>query len=317
MNPYPERLEELHIWLGARYNQYDRQATEVLLAALLPPELTRTRRPWIIIETDYPSRDCSDAWFSFGGEAVVHSLSVPRVLRCAPSEEIVRNWVELRSTDAAGLFVESEWRRIMKIGRGAMSTFRGNYQHLMSVCLRLRVAHPKGDYAVRVDRDADRLELGRLVRRVLDSSLRPARKPSETARDRPPASFLYWCELLQRVAPYLTDWEMLTGGLAAVARGIAILYSDGRPPDWAAVDRIMRDCINPCTYQIMSQAADHKRANRVADFWSKDDEIRNVKNEIKRLYREGVLVMTRHYRPHGLAASEWRELIDRSKPILT
>jgi len=63
MNPYrPGSKNFINGW-RPRFGQKDRQATEVLLTALLDPKLTRRKRPWLIVETDYPSRDTSEAWF--------------------------------------------------------------------------------------------------------------------------------------------------------------------------------------------------------------------------------------------------------------
>jgi hypothetical protein len=40
VNPYPERIDELHEFLATRYGQRDRQATEILLACIMDPAIT-------------------------------------------------------------------------------------------------------------------------------------------------------------------------------------------------------------------------------------------------------------------------------------
>ena len=46
---------------------------ELLLSALV--NCPRTASPWLILETNWYSRDCQDAWFAFGGHWTPCSLA--------------------------------------------------------------------------------------------------------------------------------------------------------------------------------------------------------------------------------------------------
>jgi hypothetical protein len=332
MNPYPQRIEELHQCLESRYGQRDRQATEILLIAMLDPAITRTRRPWIMIETDWPRREFHDAWFAFGavGDAIIpKSLALARIARAQAGEAIMQEWLAGRRAGTPGIFVEAEWRRLPRSGGshgGNLWRITHSYAVLLAQCVRLRVAHPRSNIATRFDTDADGAELCRLTRRVLDNEFRRTAAPKA---DPLPPSFLYWCELLQKVAPCQTDWESLTGGLASAARGIATLYCDGRSADWRAAERIMRDTIGYETSVILSQAGMGRSEGRKAFevFCRQHDSTYDTTvEEIRRLNREGVILARKNYglrdgyRYHPwrylLGAPEWRELIDRGKEIL-
>jgi hypothetical protein len=335
MNPYPERIEELHRWLDARFGQKDRQATEILLTGLLDPGLTRRKRPWMIVETDYPNRDTSEAWFGLGGEAVVRSLAVPRVMRSQLCEETLTSWISTRRGGATGLFVDAEWRRLpdrlpssqlwTKVGWRQMMT--RTYAVLMAMCVRLRVVHPRSSYAALADRHADLSELGRRARRVLDNGHRSA--VSDEPATLPPA-FMYWCELLQRIAPLQTDWESLVGNLTAIATGVSLLYSDGRGPDWSATERVMRDCIPFATAAIVEQTALKRTEGirayqRFRKYGYAPHRLAN--DEVKRLNMEGIVLQRVNFKGprdpyehhpwrYRLASKEWLELLDRKKKIL-
>jgi hypothetical protein len=332
MNPYPDRLDELHRWLESQYGHKDIQATEILLASQLGTAITHMKHPWIIIETDYPNRDTSDGWFAFGGEAQVKSLSVPRVQKSRFCEDIVQEWIAERSKGEPQLFIDAEWRRLPTSGRGAtLMMMTHSYSILLSMCIRLRVAHPRGDHAVRFDSEADKAELARLTRRVLDNAHRGKVKPIPAI----PASFLYWCELLQRLAPLQADWETLTGSIAAVARNIALLYNDDRVPDWRAAERVMRDSIPSLTAWLIEHVAAVERdgANAFQLFKQSGQRIREpVVDEIRRLHHAGVFytrsvnfyegnsrnnprLMIRYRLAKG-ESHDWTSLLDRQKEIL-
>jgi len=93
---------------------------------------------------------------------------------------------------------------------------------------------------------------GRRAERVLDNSHRAI---VSDAAVRLPDAFMYWCELLQRIAPLPDDWESLVGNLTAIATGVELVIADGRDPDWRAVERVMRDSIPFVTVEILKQTA--------------------------------------------------------------
>lgn len=347
MNPYPDRLEELHCWLADRFGQRDRQATEILLSGQLSRP-GQSRPPWLIIETDYPSRDMTSGWFSFGGQVKALSMAVPRVQRSQVCEEIMQGWLADRSVGRCGLFVESEWRKPPrlspvqmwgKFGHRAQRTH--TYAILLSQCIRVRVEHPRTDHVIRDGREADLRELGRLTGRVLDCYMRSNQTPNGSALISPgqatwqgagpsdvPKSFLYWCELLQRIAPLQTDWESLLMNLSGVARGIGYLRGDG-VADWAAALRCFRDCVPALAVELMLEAAVGRVAGRERLKSYKQSgrgEDTVMVEEVKRLHAAGVLLARRNfvkvndgYRWHPwryrIGSQDWRDLIDRSKAL--
>ena len=332
MNPYPERLTELHRFLEAQFGHKDRMATEILLTALLPTIVTGHRRPWIIIETDWPSRDCQSAWFSFGltdcrldgatnilttaGNAdrlAVRSLSTPRVQRSARCEEILQEWLALRRTDAPGLFVEAEWRRLPTAGRGAtllMATH--SYSVLLSQCIRLRVDHPRGGYATltRDEQTAVTNELRRLASRVLDCSHRALTRPMtiNSQLDKQIGKLRYWLELLQRLAPLQTDWDALIGSVSACATGRDALYGEQteRRLDGGTAERLMRDMIPYATRTILEQTAlGRARGIKAFQLFKQSGQVadRAITHEIRRLARERVLTARQNYRAAAAASA--------------
>jgi len=346
MNPYPDRLNDLHAFLESTFGHKDRQSTDVLLTALLPESVTGYRRPWIIIETDWPSRDCSSAWFSFGltgdhtidtnhNGFMVRSLSVPRVQRSQLCEEILQDWLSLRRTSAPGLFVDAEWRRMPTSGRGAVLLMATHsYCVLLTQCIRLRIAHPRGGFGTmpRDEQTKATTELARLARRVLDCSHRPLSRPLPDRRQ--PASLFYWCELLQRLAPLQTDWETLTGSLTAIATGVGALY--GRETvsfDGEVASRLMRDCVPYATRWILeSSGLERSKGIKAFQLFKQSGQVadRAIVAEIRRLAREGVLVTRQNYKamaandPYGyhpwryrFGDEDYRKLLDRSERILT
>ena len=345
MNPYPDRIAELHSHLAAVWSQRDTVATEILLAALLPASLTRIRRPWLIVETDYLHRDTSAAWFSFGLPDTTHvrSLALARVQRRDPGTQMIEGWLQERTRDVPGLWVDAEWRRLAFGGSSWVRERHSVYAVLMAMCVRLRVEYPKGDTGIRQDRDADLQELARLTRRVLDSQYRSSRahgtpqgvplapqaaQAAQAANTQPaqPGSLFYWCELLQRVAPSQSDWDTLTGSLAAIARGISLLYMDGRAPDWAAAERVLRDCVPYATGWLISEAhkspsAAHATYKKTGgDFASEE----RVAVELRRLHKEGVLLRRQARKVvasslpwrYRVAHADWVTLLDRDTRIL-
>ena len=337
MNPYPERIAELHAHLAAVWSQRDTQATEILLAALLPASLTRMRRPWLIVETDYLSRDTSAAWFSLGMPEYVHarSLAVPRSVRARDCRQWSDNVLAEDPFDQPGVFVDAEWRVLPN--RYKCVTAIASYYALLARCVHLRVAQPKSDIGVRTmnARESDRLELARLARRVLDSQHRSPVAHSTpqgvllagASADTAPQSLYYWSELVQKLAPAQVEWECLTGSIAAVAHGIATLYNDGRAPDWFAAERGLRDTVPYATTRLILEASHGPVAARMAHIQSGGvtGSGERVTVELKRLEREGVLTKRRgHHKVlagavaerYKVAHRDWVTLIDRNERIL-
>lgn len=317
MNPYPQRIEDLHLHLARRYGQVDRQATEILLAALLPKSLTRAAPPWFVIETDYPNRDTRDAWFSFGGIVPVESVAAARIQRADTREKMVTEWLDTRKTGAPGLFVDAEWRRLTHLtsGRRYPSIIPGMYGLLMSQCLRLRVAYPKGAHGADCDRDVHRAELERLTRRVLDHDHRTVRPCVEP----PPRGMYYWVELLQKLSTQQSDWDVLIAGLAAVARSTCTLYNDtDRGPDWTMSERLIRDMVNWSTTWILEQCSRKKSPRAWDTYMTTGYNLNRAWNaEIRRLRREGVIdkgyLDGSGYRKFKVLNEDWRVIADHKE----
>lgn len=313
MNPYPERMEELHAWLDTRFGQRDRQATEILLAAILASSDPAPLR--VIIETDWPQVDTSLAWFTFGGLARCRTLEDLRASRPRYRERMTTEWL----ADGEFLFVEPAWRALQKRFARDIATTGTFYAN----CVRLRVESPKGGQGLQTieQRRGDRQELNRLARRALDPMLRSAlasRNVAARSTDKTPESLLFWLELTARIAPGQADFDCLTGSIAGVARGIAGLYHDGRDADWTAAERVMRDCIADMTTRIIEDRAG-------------DSQDRPERAEYKRLLRLDVLQQRRRRKkgapplisvkgvkpgPSPGLAKHWRDLLDRNKRIL-
>ena len=321
LNPYPRRIEDLHLHLARRYGQTDRQATEVLLAALLPKSLTRAAPPWFVIETDYPNRDTRGAWFSFGGLARPEPLATVRVSHPRMREKVLDMWLASRQTGAPGLFVDSEWRRLTHLTvRGSYPTVAVNtYATFMSQCLRLRVAYPKGAHGADCDRELHARELERLTRRVLDHDHRTARPCVEP----PPKGMYYWVELLQKLSTQQSDWDVLIAGLAAVARSTCMLYNDtDRGPDWSMAERLIRDMVNYSTGWILEQCSRKKSPRAWDTYMTTGYNLNRAWNaEIRRLRREGVIdkgyLDGSGYRKYKVLNEDWRVIADRKERMFT
>lgn len=308
MNPYPDRINDLHNFLEREYGQKDRQATEILLSCLLEEKITQTKSPRLIIETDYPSLDTSGAWFSLGLNNWVQPLALARINRRQASEELVQSWLRVEQEGRRLFFVDAEWRRMPTSGHGARLLMMTHaYGILLSQCLRLRVEYPKGIFSTQINRDGKIQELNALTYRVLDNQFRDYGNAHSA---QPPASFLYYCELLQKLAPMQSDWDVLVGGLVTITRNITLLYNDGRPSDWAAATRVMRDCIPYTTRWILEHVneARHKGINSMRLFRQSGQSLdRPFVAEVRRLAREGVLQVEERFKPNDpYAYNPWR-----------
>ena len=320
LNPYPQRLEDLHIHLERKYGQTDREATEVLLAALLPPSLTSAAPPWIVIETDYPNRDTRDAWFSFGGIAHVEPLATARVSHPRIREKILGMWLQSKQAGMPGLYVDSEWRRLTHLTvRGSYPTIAVNtYGTFQSQCLRLRVAYPKGAHGADCDREVHHAELARLTRRVLDNDHRTMKPCVEP----PPRGMYYWCELLQKLSTLQTDWDAMVAGLAATVRSTCMLYNDpvAHPPDWTVAERMVRDMVNWSTTWILEQCSKKKNPRAWDTYMTTGYNLNRAWNaEIRRLRREGVIdkgyLDGSGYRKYKVLNEDWSTIADRDAPM--
>ena len=258
-NLQEQLLRELHGFIAAEYGQLDTEAVDLILVSVLLPSIApyfSTRRPHFILDTDWPSRDVSSAWFSLGGAAPAYALCNARLAK--RKEDLLKEWVDkITLLDEPALFVESEWRSTSPLGRGNGSFNRMetvfSYKVLAARSLRLRVTHAKATAGLCTEPEARSQRLKDLAGRLIDNA--SIRGFPLAAKPELPKSFLYWCELLQKLNRDLSDWETLTSGLACLAPRLAILR--GRDEitgeDWSAVRRVMRDSVSYATKTIIEE----------------------------------------------------------------
>lgn len=232
------RIDDLAHLLAREYAVEDRAVIEVLLSALI--ECPRTAGPWLILETNWYSRDCQDGWFAFGGLWMPSSLA--RIRARYPWREIeaeTKEWLD--SPSEQRLFIEPDFERFPYFSKLSQAQF------LLQRSLRVRTRSARAADPLRsLDkfnqaRRAD--ELAAATSCVLEDRI--GARPSDPPRFREPAHFLYHVELVQRLAPWYLDWHSLVRAFGLVA--IRHAYLDGRtetdPTDDAIMARLARDSV--------------------------------------------------------------------------
>ena len=336
---YLSRIEDLHKHLELEFGHKDRQATEILLASRMTPEITGRSSPWILIETDYPSINTENAWF---GWAHAQSLALARIRRTQLNEEMMQEWLMVRRSGMPMTFVDAEWRHVPKPPEtivwskvGWRRLWTRTYQILLANCVRVRVEHPRTSITIINSTSLTQvsqasLEANRLANRVLDNQFRERRNGNIAGRDIPKA-FNYWCERLQQLCPMQTDWEALLTNLSTTAYNLSVLRNDGSMYDWVAVERIMRDTV-PYMTRYLYDIADKNQNPQESPTSFKNrhkrygEASREMIEEMKRICRMRVLIPKRHisvheaYRWHPskyhAVHEDWINLMDREKRIL-
>jgi hypothetical protein len=229
-------LDDLHQHLNAVYQIDDAGAVNLLLAALI--DVPRTAGCWMILETDWLSRDCSPAWFAFGGTWSPESLGKIRAMRPRQANQLITQWRE--EPAVSRLFVEPDWQQLPRARRIS------EMPSLVARSLRVRVKAPRSIGALVLDqREQDRRAdaLAELVRRVLEDRI--GARPVDPPRFVQPANFLYHAELLQRLAPWYPDWSELINALASLAIHHAYLFGRDQTAeeDWTAMGRVAADSV--------------------------------------------------------------------------
>jgi len=234
------RIDEVAHQLSRDWAVEDRAAIDILLSALVP--CPRTPGVWLILETNWYSRECREAWFSFGEQWLPYSL--PQLRARSPWRMIEALTVEW--LDAAGeerLFIEPDFERYPRFHRLT------NAQYLLQRSLRLRTHSNRVGHGLRAldEREEERRQdqLSALARGVLEDRV-GARPPDPPAFKEPP-NFLYHLELIQRLAPWYPDWETLLRTFAILGVRHACLYGrrQTEAEDHRAMARVARDSIPP------------------------------------------------------------------------
>ena len=91
MIDWSARLDDLAFHLATQYRMEDRAALEILLSALVPTP--RTSALWLVLETNWFSRDCQRAWFSFGETWLPQSLPLLRTMRPRKANQLLAKWL--------------------------------------------------------------------------------------------------------------------------------------------------------------------------------------------------------------------------------
>ena len=242
------RIEDLCDHLAREHGVDDKLAVEVLLSALVP--CPRTRSPWLILETNWYSRNCYGGWFSFGETWLPRSLAQIRAR--SPWREIeaeTKEWLE--DEKAERLFIEPDWERYPRFHRLTQAQF------LLQRALRVRTKRNRGDHTIRTldeqERDRRTDELAALTRAVLEDRI--GSRPQNPPAFRQPPNFLYHLELLQRLAPWYTDWDTLVALFAQLAIRRAYLYgrTETNDEDNLAMARVARDSVPPWIQKAVRQ----------------------------------------------------------------
>src|SRR5215471_18607501 len=171
---WANRIDDLADLLAREYAIYDRPAIEILLAALI--HCPRTASSWLILETNWYSRDFSEAWFSFGESWSPRSW--PRLRARSPWRETEAEMKEmLENASDEHVFIEPDFERYPYFNRLTQAPF------FLLRSLRLRTKSMRAADPLRSldkynqDRRAD--ELSAATRYVLEDRIhaRPTNPP--------------------------------------------------------------------------------------------------------------------------------------------
>jgi len=290
------------------YGVEDRQAVEILLSALV--NCPRIRSPWMILETNWYSRNCYNGWFSFGQAWLPCSLSQIRAR--SPWREIeyeTKQWLEDEAAER--LFIEPDWERYPRFHRLTQAQF------LLQRSMRVRTKLSRGDHTLKAlddyERDRRTDQLAAYTRMVLEDQTQS--RPETPPKFRPPANFLYHLELVQRLAPWYTDWDTLVTAFANLAVRHAHLYGNMEtgPEENLILARVAQDSIPPWIAKAVHQLAQGpSKANVVErvmalEEWSKRTQ-HGAHRELVRLRRNGLI----QWSPEKM---HWRLVDEQSEGI--
>jgi hypothetical protein len=231
-----ERVDDLTHHLRSVYQIDDSEAVEILLSGLV--ECPRVQPVWLVLETGWYSRDCGPGWFSFGPQWDPWSMGKIRAMRPRAANELITGW--LNEPSVPRLLVEPDWQQFHHPGRIS------EIVALLARSLHVRIVTPRTTGALAVDdREQERRAdtLAALTRAVIEDRV-SARSADPPVFKQPP-NFLYHAELLQRLAPWYPDWNLLLGALAAIATRHAYLFNrkETNEDDWKIMARLAADSV--------------------------------------------------------------------------
>ena len=241
MIDWTARVDAVIALLAAEYRMDDREAAEILLASLV--ECPRTRSLWLVIETNWYSRYCEYAWFSFGQTWIPRSLAQIRAR--TPWREIEAMVTELLDQpEMERLFVEPDFERYPSYSRVSNALF------ILDRALRVRTIHRRAPAAAQLALD-EREEERRadLVSAAVRSLVEvPAGARGDVPpRFQEPANFIYYAELVHRLSPWFRDWQTLVKALGLLAVRHAHLYGrkETSDDDYRVMARAAGDSVPP------------------------------------------------------------------------
>jgi hypothetical protein len=281
------RIDDVAEFLRRAFDMDDRVAVDVLLAGLV--KCPRTPWIWLVLETNYASRDCDTAWFSFGGHW--NPCSFARLQGRTYWHERrteVREWLEGPIDER--LFVENWYEDYPKFHIWAHA------DQLLHRSLRIRTLTPRTRSALgRLDQWQEELDLDQLRALVANALNDEAgwRGENPPSFEEPP-HFLYYTELLQRLAPWFIDWNTLVQNLAWLAIRHAHLYgrTETGPEEERMLQRVMADSIPPWIAKAIEALADgprkHVSLERAMEFTTRSiwD---SGRRELRRLAQNGLI----------------------------
>lgn len=238
MIDWAARIDELADKLAREYGMPDRPALDVILSALV--DCPGTPAVWLILETNWYSRYCLDAWFAFGETWIPQSL--PRLRARSPwrqIEEEIQQWLDAPSDPH--LFIESDYDRYPYFNR----LTQGHFLLHRSLRIRTRTAR-SGDPLRSLDtRTMDRRKDELAAAADLALADRVRSRAENPPAFRQPTNFLYHLETLQRLAPWYPDWDLFTRSFAALAVRHAHLYNrrETGPEDIRVMARVAADSV--------------------------------------------------------------------------
>jgi len=289
MLDWTARIDALAHQLAAAHSVDDRPALEILLAALI--NCPRTPSSWLTLETNWYARECMDAWFSFGETWTPCSFA--RLRARSPWRAIEAEMKEMmESPSDEHLFVEPDFERYPYWNHSTQA------HYLLQRCLRLRLvttrtADPlRGLDKYNQERRSD--ELYALTRDVLED--RTGARSSDPPRFLEPRDFLYYCELVQKLAPWYRDWTELVQAFAVVAvrRAYLLGRSETDASDDRAMARVGRDSVPPWIAKALAILLDGpSQLPTLEKYMRLEDKTRRSgygsRHEIVRLARNGAI----------------------------
>ena len=239
-----------------------------------------------MLETNWFSRDCQRAWFSFGETWQPASLPLLRTMRSRDANKLIATWLDDRSPQGR-LFVECDYD-------GRIPRYRPlcDSRSLLTRTLRLRILSTPDGVSRPIDeqRASERaLRLRALTADVIED--RAQARPFDPPVWREPPNFLYHAELAVRLAGRHHDYGESVHALRSLA--IRHAYLDGRTEtdetDWSLLARVLADSVPPWLRRIVEHLSASPKHKAQAETLQRIMRLESHNHELARLGRTGIL----------------------------